>query len=326
MDVAGPSTECNSAVASIPVEPSTSSEHDPEGGCLNSLGIDHNEAPFELPLEELQMQEKEASIPRNTSDFGCQVNTRGAQLMMKSFQTQTYKSSFEVILCDQSTQTDENEEIVISRSPAEENPSHEEITKESASPSKDPSYVPSKHELSDDSNNSEPEEDSKPVNPQNVVKYLVFKEQLDKLLKRCPECGAAVRKKHTSTQGTMLLATLKCINGHAHTWNSQPVIKGMAAGNLLMSSAILLSGATFTKIATLAEILGLCFFSEKTFCSIQDSYLFPVINEVWEREQDTVFNDLEGKDLWLSGDGRCDSPGHSAKYGTYTMIDQTLTR
>ena len=100
----------------------------------------------------------------------------------------------------------------------------------------------------------------------------------------------------------------------------------MAAGNLLMSSAILLSGATYTKIAILAEILGLCFFSEKTFCTIQDSYLFPVINEVWEQEQDTVFNDLEGKDLWLSGDGRCDSPGHSAKYGTYTMIDQTLTR
>ena len=100
------------------------------------------------------------------------------------------------------------------------------------------------------------------------------------------------------------------------------MIKGMAAGNLLMSSAILLSGATYTKIATLAEILGLCFFSEKTFCTIQDSYLFPVINEVWEQEQNTVFNDLKGKDLWLSGDGRCDSPGHGAKYGTYTMIDQ----
>ena len=26
--------------------------------------------------------------------------------------------------------------------------------------------------------------------------------------------------------------------------------------------------------------------------------------------------------MWLSGEGRRDGPGHSAKYGTYTMIDQ----
>ena len=48
------------------------------------------------------------------------------------------------------------------------------------------------------------------------------------------------------------------------------MIKGMAAGNLLISSAILLSGATYTKIAALAEIVGLCFFSEETFCTIQE--------------------------------------------------------
>ena len=44
--------------------------------------------------------------------------------MMKSGKTQTYRSSFEAILCDQSTQTDESfhEEVVISRSPEEEPP------------------------------------------------------------------------------------------------------------------------------------------------------------------------------------------------------------
>ena len=111
VDVAGPSNECRSAVASTPVEPSTCSEHDPAGGCLNSQGIYHKEVTLDLPLEE----EREASIPKHTSDFGCQVDTRGVQLMMKSTETQTYKSSFEVILCDQSTQTDENlhEEVVI---------------------------------------------------------------------------------------------------------------------------------------------------------------------------------------------------------------------
>lgn len=92
MDVAGPSNECRSAVASTPVEPS---EHDPAGGCLNAQGIDHNEVTLDLPLEE----EREGSIPKHTSDFGCQVNTRGVQLMIKSTETQTYESSLKVILC-----------------------------------------------------------------------------------------------------------------------------------------------------------------------------------------------------------------------------------
>ena len=55
---------------------------------------------------------------------------------------------------------------------------------------------------------------------------------------------------------------------------------------------------------------------------MQDKYLFPVINEFWHQEQNSVFSELGDKDLWLSGDGRCDSPGHNAKHGTYTMIDQ----
>lgn len=100
------------------------------------------------------------------------------------------------------------------------------------------------------------------------------------------------------------------------------MIEGIAAGNLLLSSSILLSGSTYTKVASLADILKLKFFSERTFYNIQDKYLFPVINEFWHQEQNSVFSELGEKDLWLSGDGRCDSPGHNAKYGTYTMIDR----
>jgi len=74
---------------------------------------------------------KKKQLPKHTSDFGCQVNTRGVQLVMKSTETQTDKSSFEVILCEQSNQTDEKAhvEIMISRSLEEEDPSLEEITK-----------------------------------------------------------------------------------------------------------------------------------------------------------------------------------------------------
>ena len=30
----------------------------------------------------------------------------------------------------------------------------------------------------------------------------------------------------------------------------------------------------------------------------------------------------QNKSVDLCGDGRCDSPGHSAKYGTYTLMDE----
>ena len=104
------------------------------------------------------------------------------------------------------------------------------------------------------------------------------------------------------------------------------MLEGMAAGNLLLSPSIFLSGSTYTKVASLADILNLKFFSEKTFYNIQDRYLFPVINEFWLKEQNSLFSELSGRDLWLSGDGRCDSPGHNAKYGTYTMIDQETNK
>ena len=257
-----------------------------------------------------------------TCDVGCQVNTRGGQLMLKSTGTQTNESSFEVITCDQSTQTefisDEMASTDIDMDPPDE---HEDSG--TLSPKKDPSFVPCKSDhdtLSDDALSDK--EESKDLNPQEDEKFLVFRKNLYQLFKWCPDCGSAVSKTHASTQGTQLFVRVKCIQGHSIVWQSQPMIKGMAAGNLLLSSSILLSGATYTKIASIAEILQLCFFSEKTFYNIQDMYLFPVINEVWEREQNAIFAALEGKELWLSGDGRCDSPGHSAKYGTYTMIDQ----
>ena len=263
---------------------------------------------------------------KETYDVGCQVNTRGLQLMKKTTGVQTYQTSFEVTMCDQSTQTGETFDEV-SNSPIEihiDSPSEHEET-DTLSPRKDPSFVPSKcvEVLSDDSLSDT--DDAKEAKPQDDVKFIVFKQNLYELFKWCPECGAA-QKKHASTQGTQLFVTLKCVNGHAHLWQSQPMIKGMAAGNLLLSSSILLSGSTYTKMASLAQLLKLSIFSEKTFYNIQDKYLFPVINEVWEGEQNAVFDDLKNKELWLSGDGRCDSPGHSAKYGTYTMIDQNSNK
>ncbi|KAL1481656.1 hypothetical protein MTO96_034315 [Rhipicephalus appendiculatus] len=42
---------------------------------------------------------------------------------------------------------------------------------------------------------------------------------------------------------------------------------------------------------------------------------------VWTTEQAALMETATGRDLHLLGDGRCDSPGHSAKYLTYSLMD-----
>ena len=93
--------------------------------------------------------------------------------------------------------------------------------------------------------------------------------------------------------------TLKCMSGHKFSQKSEPMLGRMAAGNLLLSSFILLSGCTYTKVASLANILSLKFFSENPFYTIKNIYICSVINEFWQKEQNSVFSKLEGTTLKL---------------------------
>ena len=55
----------------------------------------------------------------------------------------------------------------------------------------------------------------------------------------------------------MLVVSGTCPVGHVLKRQSQPMIKGMVAGNLLLFAAILLCGLTFIGIANLADVLNL---------------------------------------------------------------------
>ena len=49
----------------------------------------------------------------------------------------------------------------------------------------------------------------------------------------------------------------------------------MGAGNLMVATAILFCGLTFTGISNLAKLLNLAMFSESSFYGLQKEYLFP---------------------------------------------------
>lgn len=56
--------------------------------------------------------------------------------------------------------------------------------------------------------------------------------------------------------------------------------------------------------------------------------LIPVVLKKWREEQEQLvekLSNLEGR-VVLSGDGRSDSPGHSAKYGAFNVIEQMVNK
>ena len=124
----------------------------------------------------------------------------------------------------------------------------------------------------------------------------------------------------------MIAVEIVCIDGHKHTWHSQAMNTKMPWGNLLCACALLFSGSSPSKVVTLFSHLNTPMFSHsliRTFSNIQRFYLVPSVATEWESKQACVLDTLSRLDglLSLGGDGRCDSPGHTATYGTYSLVD-----
>ena len=160
-------------------------------------------------------------------------------------------------------------------------------------------------------------------------KYICFEDCLTDLFVRlkCTQCDSPVDPDDIvkdCSDGTLLKCSVYCTGGHLiHSWSSQPLLGKMPAGNLLTSAAILFCGQTYTHISQMASFLNLKFLSHTSYNNIQRQYVMPVIMYTWATLQDALLKNLKdsGKMLRLAGDGRCDSPGFSAKYCTYSILE-----
>ena len=90
-----------------------------------------------------------------------------------------------------------------------------------------------------------------------------------------------------------------------------------------MSASVLFSGSLLSKVFRVFWIMNCASISERTFFYHQDKYLHPAIHTIWKESQTSMLTVLqvEQKPLVLGGDGRCDSPGFSAKYGSYAFME-----
>ncbi|KAG0444735.1 hypothetical protein HPB47_013443, partial [Ixodes persulcatus] len=149
-------------------------------------------------------------------------------------------------------------------------------------------------------------------------KFLVFESSLKELFTTCKTCYGPC-KVSTVVNATRLTVRTHCPDEHVHVWDSMPCINGRPAGALLLSAAILFTGASPAKTLRVLDLMNVEVFCEKTFYNYQRTVLLQAVAQVWADEQWQLMDKLRDQPLDLAGDGRCDSPGFSAKYLTYSL-------
>lgn len=154
--------------------------------------------------------------------------------------------------------------------------------------------------------------------------YLVTDAALLSLFVSCIFCGKAAKISKKIISGTFLKIVQICGSClKRRVWQSQPVVGTIPLGNISMSAAILFSGSLPSKALQMFEILNVHAIARNTFFRHQEMFLQPAVRSAWKRQQESLLCDLKqkGNPVALAGDGRADSPGHSAKYGTYSLLD-----
>ena len=72
-------------------------------------------------------------------------------------------------------------------------------------------------------------------------------------------------------------------------------------------------------------MIDIAYISKARFFEIQKTLLFPVVNRFYKMLRDEIYEGCSNAVTnHFSGDGRCDSPGYSAKYGTYSLMNTEM--
>ncbi len=159
-------------------------------------------------------------------------------------------------------------------------------------------------------------------------KYIVFRSKLWELFKTCSLCMGPCEVTDY-VKGSMISVTKTCPKCNEKlTWYSQPMVKNIPAGNLLLSASILFAGASPIKVLRVLKNANITSISDRTYCNHARDFLYPTIWHVWQEEQAELFEQLREMEdgLVLGGDGRNDSPGHCAKYGSYSVLESRINK
>ncbi|KAI7813506.1 hypothetical protein IRJ41_018585 [Triplophysa rosa] len=153
------------------------------------------------------------------------------------------------------------------------------------------------------------------------TKYIVFECCLRELFDTCPICRGKsdVQQQRMGTYVAFSQLCHKCT--YNRKWQSQPLVGSTPIGNLLLSAAIYFTGGSFFHFQKICRTMELQVLHYSTFRRHCRNFLEPAVVHKWKSEQQNILQKLQqGGTIAVAGDMRADSPGHSAKYGSYSIM------
>lgn len=139
-------------------------------------------------------------------------------------------------------------------------------------------------------------------------------------------CGKDLKFTETLRGGVVKLRW-SCIEGHFGMWVSSEVAtqthySDVYMNDLLITACIILSGNSYNKFVQFANFLNLAVPDQSVFCRNQRLFVIPVVLDMWQNMKAKVVEVLGAySSIVLGGDGRNDSPGFSARYCVYVLMD-----
>lgn len=134
-------------------------------------------------------------------------------------------------------------------------------------------------------------------------------------------------EKSVRYDGLLLTVDYSCSLGHRKVWHSGPSKHRQPLINAEVVGAAKMSGIGFTGLQELFQLLEMPIISGKTFYNLAKRWLYPLITEQFTRMKSEIIRELRSTgNLVLCGDAQFDSPGYSAKFCTYTIMDCTTNK
>ena len=163
------------------------------------------------------------------------------------------------------------------------------------------------------------EEDNDEVKFLDSERIIVNWNLLKPLFSHCSRCGSPSEIQKVSSSGAAVLVTTECQDGHNIVWSSLQE----DAGNKAIAASILLSGSSYAPFRESMDIAKIQMFGKSFFYETQNHLLFPAINNVYQKKRREIYERTKKQSkIELVGDEQCDSPGFSATFGTYTLMNE----